>query len=502
MPHPPEHEATPDGASVPATILIGGRWRSAATGYARHDPAAPDRTTGRYAKATADDVRDAYRAATAAQQTWAATPVTEREAILRRAGDLLEQQVDAATGALVADVGKAWRDARGEVLRGAAILRFHGQSALQASGEVFDGSDPSTLLLTLREPVGVVGAITPWNFPVAIPLWKIAPALAYGNAVVWKPAEAASGSAVLLARLLQDAGLPDGVLNLVTGSGRELSEPLTQDPALAALTFTGSVGVGQRLRTALGDPAVKLQLELGGKNPVVVLADADLPDAIEQVARGAMLQAGQRCTATSRVYVAREVHDAFVAGLVERVRAFAVGDPYDSRTDIGPLASLEQRDTVESYLAQARDGGATIACGGHLIGPDSTWAGTGRDPDGYYAEPTVLTNVADDHPLVREEIFGPVVCVRAVTDVDEALALANDTPFGLSSGIFSRDLATALRFVRESRSGLVHVNRETAGVEPHLPFGGIKSSSSMHREQGLAARDFFTVTKTAYLRPR
>lgn len=502
MGHPLEHDAPQDAPGVPATILIDGRWRSAPTGYVRHDPAGPARTTGTYAKATAEDVRDAYRAASGAQRHWATVPVTERETILRRAGDLLEQRVDAATEALVADVGKAWGDARGEVLRGAAILRFHGQAALQASGEVFDGSDPATLLLTCREPVGVVGAITPWNFPVAIPLWKIAPALAYGNAVVWKPAEAASGSAVLLARLLQDAGLPAGVLNLVTGSGRELSEPLTQDPALAALTFTGSVGVGRRLRTAVADPAVKLQLELGGKNPVIVLADADLPDAIEQVARGAMLQAGQRCTATSRVYVAREVHDAFVAGLVERVRAFTVGDPRDRSTDIGPLASLEQRDTVEGYLAQARDGGATIACGGRIVGPDAPWAGTGRESGGYYVQPTVLMDVADDHPLVREEIFGPVVCVRAVSDADEALTLANDTPFGLSSGIFTRDLATALRFVRESRSGLVHVNRETAGVEPHLPFGGLKSSSSMHREQGLAARDFFTVTKTAYVRPR
>ncbi|EHN11975.1 Aldehyde dehydrogenase [Patulibacter medicamentivorans] len=487
-----------------ATLLIDGQWRDAAEHYERVDPADPSRVTGRYAAATAADVGDAYAAAARAQVAWAARPVTDREAILRRAGDLLEQRVEAATAALVDDIGKAHRDARGEVLRGAAILRFHAGAVLQASGETYDGADPSTLLLTLSEPVGVVGAITPWNFPVAIPLWKLAPALAYGNAVVWKPAEAASGSAVLLARLLSEAGLPDGVLNLVTGSGRALSEPLTKDPALAALTFTGSVGVGLRLRAALADRTTKLQLELGGKNPAIVLADADLPDAIEQIARGAMLQAGQRCTATSRVYVDRGIHDAFVAGLVERVRAFAVGDPRDPATDIGPLASREQRDTVEGYLAQARDGAATIACGGSPIadGDGAAWKGDGRAAGGHWVQPTVLTDVADDHPLVREEIFGPVVCVTAVDGFDDALARANDSEFGLSSAVFTRDLATALRFARGTRSGLVHVNRETAGVEPHLPFGGVKASSSMNREQGMAARDFFSVTKTVYIRPR
>lgn len=485
---------TTPATTAPATLLIDGAWRAGDGEYVRTDPADPTRETGRYATATPADVAAAYAAARRAQPAWAATAATARAAVLERAAALLEADVDGATEALIADIGKAQRDARGEVLRGAAILRFHAGAVLQASGGTFAGADPTTALMTTVEPVGVVAAITPWNFPVAIPLWKLAPALVYGNAVVWKPAEAASGSAVRLARLLADAGLPDGVLNLVTGSGRALSPALTGDEQLDALSFTGSVGVGRVLRRAVAehDRNVKLQLELGGKNPAIVLADADLPDAAEQIARGAMLQAGQRCTATSRVYVEDAVYDAFAAALVERVRAFRVGDPREPGTDIGPLASAEQRETVGGYLRLAREGGATILCGG----------GIADDDGGHWVEPTVLADVPDDSPLVREEIFGPVVCLARVADLDEALARANDTRFGLSSAVFTRDLGAAMRFARETRSGLVHVNRETAGVEPHLPFGGLKESSSNHREQGMAARDFFTVTKTVYVRPR
>lgn len=483
---PPQH------APADPSLLIDGAWRPTAETYERVDPANVTRTTGRYAVATAQDVDDAYAAAVRAQRGWAATAAPERAEVLRRAADLLEARADEATEALVADIGKAWRDARGEVLRGVALLRYHAGAAMQASGETFGASDPSTLLMTLSEPVGVVCAITPWNFPVAIPLWKLAPALVYGNAVVWKPADAASGSAVLIADVLQQAGLPAGVLNLVTGSGRKLSEPLTGNPALAALTFTGSVGVGRTLAKAVADRTVKLQLELGGKNPAIVLADADLPDAVEQIARGAMLQAGQRCTATSRVYVEASVRDAFVEQLAERVRAFRVGDPRDPDTDIGPVASEQQFETIAGYLQRAKDDGLHVVAGGD-------WH---RDGDGLWVEPTVLVDVPEDHPIVREEVFGPVVCVNAVDDLDAALERANDTEFGLSSGVFTRDLGKALRFARETQSGLVHVNRETAGVEVHVPFGGVKASSSMQREQGMAARDFFTVTKTVYMRPR
>jgi acyl-CoA reductase-like NAD-dependent aldehyde dehydrogenase len=433
-------------------------------------------------------VRAAYDAAAAAQPAWGATPAPARADVLRRAADLVEARADAAARRLTADMGKAIRDARAEVLRSAAILRYFAGELLQPTGETYASADPQTTLFTIEQPLGVVCAITPWNFPFAIPTWKLAPALGFGNAVVWKPAEAASGSAVFLTETLAEAGLPAGVLNLVTGKGRAMSEHLTGDPRLAALTFTGSGGVGTRLRQAVADRNVKVQLELGGKNPAIVLADADLADAAVQVVRGAMLSTGQRCTATSRVYVERAAAPRFRELLCRQVEALAVGDPFDEATDVGPLASVEQRDTVAGYLQLAREEDVEIVAGGALEG------------DGCFVSPTVLAGVRPDSALVREEIFGPVLVLEEVEDFESALAAANDTEFGLSSALFTSDISRAMAFVRRSESGIVHINRETAGVEPHVPFGGLKGSSSMNREQGKAARQFFTTTKTVYLR--
>lgn len=472
-----------------ATLLIGGAWCTAEDTYQRFDPSRPDRLSGTYALASPADVSAAYEAASAAQSSWAATPAPARSEVLRRAADLLEARLDAAAHQLTADMGKAIRDARAEVLRSAAILRYFSGELLQPSGETYPSADPATTLLTVEEPLGIVCAITPWNFPFAIPTWKLAPALGFGNTVVWKPAESASGSAVLLAEVLVAAGLPDGVLNLVTGKGRTLSASLTGDPRLAALTFTGSNDVGVGLRQAVADRNVKVQLELGGKNPAIVLADADLEDAAAQLVRGAMLSTGQRCTATSRVYVERSVAPRLRELLRAQVGKLVVGDPYDEATDIGPLASAEQRDTVAGYLQAARDQQAEVVVGGSMD------AG-----EGYYMAPTILADVPRDSAVVREEIFGAVLVIDEVEDFEAALKLANNTEFGLSSAIFTRDLAKAMSFVRRTESGLVHINRETAGVEPHVPFGGVKGSSSMHREQGKAARGFFTTTKTVYLR--
>ncbi len=470
------------------TLLIGGTWCSANESYNRFDPARPDRLAGRYATATPAHVEAAYDAASAAQPGWAATPAPARAEVLRRAADLLEARADEAAHRLTADMGKAIRDARAEVMRSVAILRYFSGELLQPSGETYPSADPATTLLTVEEPLGIVCAITPWNFPFAIPTWKLAPALGFGNAVVWKPAESASGSAVLLAEVLVAAGLRPGVLNVVTGKGRTISASLTGDRRLAALTFTGSNGVGARLRQAVADRNVKVQLELGGKNPAIVLADADLEDAAVQVVRGAMLSTGQRCTATSRVYVERAAAPRLRELLREQVDKLVVGDPYDEATDVGPLASAEQRDTVAGYLQIARDEHAEVIAGGRI------------DADGCFMTPTVLAGLDPDSAVVREEIFGPVLVVEEVEDFEAALAAANDTDFGLSSAVFTRDLSKAMAFVRRTQSGLVHINRETAGVEPHVPFGGVKGSSSMHREQGKAARGFFTTTKTVYLR--
>ena len=471
------------------TLFIGGAWRGAENSYERFDPSQLERPTGVYALATADDVAAAYDSAAAAQPGWAATPAPQRAEVLRRAADALEARAEEATHRLVSDMGKAVREARGEVLRSVAILRYFSGALLQPTGETYASADPSTMLLTVEQPLGLVCAITPWNFPFAIPTWKLAPALGFGNAVVWKPAEAASGSAVLLTETLAAAGLPAGVLNLVTGKGRTISEPLTGDARLAALTFTGSGGVGVRLREAVADRNVKVQLELGGKNPAIVLADANLEDAALQVTRGAMLSTGQRCTATSRVYVERSVAAEFRTLLCAQLDRLVVGDPFDEQTDVGPLASVEQRDTVGAYLELARQEGVEVVAGGTIDGDG-----------GCRIVPTVLAGVAPDSRLVREEIFGPVLVLEEVDDFAAALAAANDTEFGLASALFTRDLHKAMTFVRDTQSGLVHVNRETAGVEPHVPFGGVKGSSSMSREQGTAARQFFTTTKTVYLR--
>jgi acyl-CoA reductase-like NAD-dependent aldehyde dehydrogenase len=478
---PPRADAT--------TLFIGGRWLGAADTYERFDPARLQRSTGSYASATAEHVLAAYDAAAAAAPDWGAAPAPQRAEVLRLSAERLEERAEEAARRLTSDMGKALRDARTEVLRSVAILRYYAGELMQPVGETYSSADPNTMLMTVEQPLGVVCAITPWNFPFAIPTWKLAPALGFGNAVVWKPAEAASGSAVLLTEALAAGGLPDGVLNLVTGSGRKLSSALTGDLRLAALTFTGSGPVGTRLRQAVADRNVKVQLELGGKNPAIVLADADLEDAARQVVRGAMLATGQRCTATSRVYVERPVARRFTELLREQIERLVVGDPFDEATDVGPLAFPEQRETVAGYLEIARQEQAEVITGATI------------DADGgCFVAPTALTGVHPRSRLLSDEIFGPVLVLEVVEDFDAAISAANDTEFGLSSALFTRDIGKAMRFIRLTQSGVVHVNRETAGVEPHVPFGGVKGSSSMNREQGKAARQFFTTTKTVYLR--
>jgi alpha-ketoglutaric semialdehyde dehydrogenase len=472
---------------------IGGEWVDSAAGATseNRNPARPGEVLGRFQSSNASDVNRAMEAARAAFDGWRKTSPIARANILYKAGQLVERRADEIGEALTREEGKTLKEGKGETLRAAAILRFFAGEGAQPIGDRLPSMNPTTFLYTERVPLGVVATITPWNFPIAIPAWKIAPALIYGNTVVFKPARLTPLTATLLTECLAEAGLPAGVLNLVTGSGGAICDAIVAHETVNAITFTGSNAVGKALyrKAAASDRSVKVQLEMGGKNPVIVLADADMDQALQQTLNGAMMSTGQKCTATSRAFVQRPVFDDFVDRLVKRAGALRVGDPLEATTDIGPLVSSQQRDTVMEYLEIGQSEGGEVLVGG---APDENGDG------GYFVKPTIFGQMTPQMRLSREEIFGPVLAVMPVDDLEEGIALANDTNYGLSASIFTRDIATAFRFIRDIESGIVHVNSETAGAEPQAPFGGMKASSSFSREQGKTAIDFFTQVKTVY----
>jgi alpha-ketoglutaric semialdehyde dehydrogenase len=468
--------------------VVGGRRHESDEVVADLNPAAPDEHVATVLHAGPEIAADAVEAAADALALWREMPAPARGDVLRRAGDLVEERAAAIGRDLAREEGKTLAEAVGETGRAAAILRYYAGQTLEPDGETYPSHSPGTFLYAQREPIGVVAAITPWNFPIAIPAWKLAPALAYGNTVVWKPAEIVPLTATHLASALDDAGLPDGVLNLVLGRGSVVGDTLVTHDRVDAVTFTGSNTVGRALQLAATRARKKVQLELGGKNPAVVLADADLELAAEQVARGAFLSAGQKCTATSRVIVEEPVVEELGERLAALARAWPVGDPLDETTKVGPLASASQLDTVCSYLDLAEQEGARVLAGGGRV-----------ERAGYFVEPTVLAGLPATSRVLREEIFGPVAALLPAGSYEEAVALANDTPFGLTAAVFTRDLGAAFRFAREIRAGVVKVNQESAGIEFQAPFGGMRESSSGPREQGKVAREFFTQWKTVYL---
>lgn len=452
------------------------------------NPAHPEEAVAEVGYADASVAGETAAAASAAFDGWRHTPAPARGEILRRGADILWKLQEATTRDFVREEGKTMPEASGEIDRAVAILRYYAGQTLEPEGDVYPSHDPRTLLYAHREPLGVVAAITPFNFPVAIPAWKIAPALAYGNTVVWKPAEQVPLTSVHLLTALLDAGLPTGMLNLVLGTGEAVGAPLISHPAVDAITFTGPTAVGKRIQAVAVEHGKKVQMEMGGENPAIVLADADLDFAVEQVARAAFLSAGQKCTATSRVIVETPMAGEFAAPLSEVARTWMLGDPLDPRTRVGPVVSDEQMDKVLVYLQIAHDEGAEVVAGGERA----------RDlGSGYFVRPTVLQGLASSSRVVREEIFGPVVAVLPADSYDEALA--NDTAYGLSASLFTNNLTRALDFARECRVGVVKVNQESAGLEFQVPFGGMKESSSGSREQGKVARDFLTPWKTVYI---
>jgi len=458
------------------------------------NPSDPDDVIAEAPAGDAADAAAAVAAGAGALAAWrGATGPARGEHLHRWAAAIAARQEEIAQ-AMTREVGKPIAEARGEAARCVAILRYYAGEAVRDVGEVIPAQAAGALQFTLRQPLGVVALITPWNFPAAIPLWKAAPALAFGNTVVLKPSEDAPHVATLLAETAAAAGLPAGVFNVLLGDGPGAAEPLLREPAVAAVSFTGSAAVGARVAAAAAARNLRYQTEMGGKNVAIVLADADLGLAAALTAGGAMRFAGQKCTATSRVVVARQVAEPFFARLREEVEKLPLGPVTDPAAAVGPLIRERSRRFVAAAVAAA-GGHARVVCGGTAPPADPRFA------RGWFFTPTVLAEVPEDAAVAREELFGPVLAAFAAADLDEAIAIANRTPYGLSATLFTRDLASALTYVQRIEAGLVRVNGDTTGVDPHAPFGGVKGSSSGSREQGRAAREFFTEIKTVQIHP-
>ena len=476
---------------MPMTIhqnLIGGEWVGA-DATDNINPSDTNEVVGRYAAASTNDVKDAIAAAKAAFPAWSRSGILERHAILRKASDEIMARKDELGRLLAREEGKTLPEAIGETMRAGQIFDFFAGECLRLAGEALPSIRPGIGVEITREAIGVVGIITPWNFPIAIPAWKIAPALAYGNTVVFKPADLVPGCAWAIVDILHRAGLPKGVLNLVMGKGSVVGQAMLDSPDLAGLTFTGSTGTGKRVALASIEHNRKFQLEMGGRNPMVVLDDADLTVAVEAAANSGFFSTGQRCTASSRLIVTEGIHDRFVAALTEKLKTLVVDNALKAGTHIGPVVDSRQLKTDTDYIELGKSEGAKLAFGGELVKCETP---------GFYLQPTLFTEASNTMRIAREEIFGPVAAVIRVKDYDEALAVANDTPFGLSAGIATTSLKYATHFKRNSEAGMVMVNLPTAGVDFHVPFGGRKGSSFGSREQGRYAAEFFTTVKTAY----
>jgi aldehyde dehydrogenase (NAD+) len=471
-------------------LLIGGAWVKGASYHPNFNPSNLDEPVGEYAHADETAVREAIAAARSALPAWSRSNIQLRADILDRAGSEILARREELGKLLAREEGKTLKEGVGEVARAGNIFKFFAGEALRIAGDLVPSVRPGVHVEVTREAVGVVGIITPWNFPIAIPAWKIAPALAFGNAVVFKPADLTPGCAWALADVLFRSGIPAGAFNLVMGRGRVVGEILVNAPEVDAVSFTGSVETGHHILLAATKRHAKVQLEMGGKNPLVVLDDADLDVAVESAVQGAFYSTGQRCTASSRLIVTEGIHDRFVAKTVERLKVLRVGDAVAPDTDIGPVVDATQLDQDLSYIEVGQKEGARLAFGGERLS---------KETRGFYLSPALFVDTDNRMRVNREEIFGPVATVIRVKDYEEAVEVANDTEFGLSAGVVTTSLKHADDFKRRSRAGMVMVNLPTAGVDYHVPFGGTKGSSYGPREQGRYAREFYTTVKTAYV---
>jgi aldehyde dehydrogenase (NAD+) len=474
--------------------FIGGKWieSSSSRTVDNVNPADTDDVIGKLRQATREEARAAVDAASEAFPGWRATPAPARGKIVARAARLMEEAKEELATILTREEGKTISESRGELQRSINVAEFCAGESRRMNGETILSELPSNFAYTIKQPLGVVACVTPWNFPVAIPVWKIAPALVAGNSVVFKPATLTPATGVRIVEIFEEAGIPPGVLNLILGSGSDAGDEIINHPAVKAVSFTGSNQVGIRLYEQVSRRGGKCQCEMGGKNPVVILEDADMDLTVESTAQGAFGSSGQRCTATSRAVVVDKVADEFVERIAKRAQSMRIGNGMDPQTEMGPSVDESQFKTVLDFLNIGREDGATLVCGGERA------TGDGLDK-GYFVRPTVFDHVTPDMRIAREEIFGPVLSVLRVKDFDEAMQVANDTEYGLSSSIFTNDAARIFRFVDEIETGMTHINSPTTGGEAHIPFGGIKGTGIGDREQGSTALDFYTELKVVYV---
>jgi alpha-ketoglutaric semialdehyde dehydrogenase len=469
--------------------FIAGEWVDGATFSRNVNPSNLDDVIGEYSQGDVEQTMRAISAARKAFGSWSLSTPQQRFDVLDRAGSAILARKEELGRLLAREEGKTLPEAIGEAGRAGQIFKFFAGEALRLGGEIVQSVRPGMTVEMTREPLGVIGLITPWNFPIAIPAWKIAPALAYGNCVVIKPADLVPGSAWELVKIIAEAGVPAGVINLVMGRGSVIGEALVNSPEVDAISFTGSVSTGRGIAAKCVASGKKVQLEMGGKNPMVVLDDADLDVAVDACINGAFFSTGQRCTASSRLIVTEGIHDRFVEAMKARLQALKIGDALDPDTQIGPVVDERQLAQDEQYIAIAREEGGMVFGGTRVAGKTN----------GLFLAPALVINTTPAMRINREEVFGPVASVIKVKDYDAALATANDTEFGLSAGICTTSLKFATHFKRHAQAGMVMVNTATAGVDYHVPFGGRKGSSYGAREQGSYAREFYTTVKTAYV---
>lgn len=469
---------------------IAGNWVGSDERVANINPSDTRDVIGQYAQANYDDLERAVTSAVTAQKQWQATPLETRQTVLDTIGRALMQHADALGELLSREEGKTRPEGRGEVYRAGQFFTYYAAEVLRQIGDTADSVRPGIEIDVRREPVGVIGIISPWNFPMATAAWKIAPALAFGNAVIWKPANLTPASAVALTEIIAQQEIPPGLFNLLMGSGGGIGNALTAHPHVNAISFTGSVDVGRQVATQAASHFAKVQLEMGSKNALLVMDDADLDLAVQTAANGAFGSTGQKCTASSRLVVHQDIHDAFVDRLHQHMQTLVVGHALDAKSQIGPVASLTQLNENLRYLALGQEEAAELHCGGELLECDTP---------GYFMQPALFVNTKNAMTINREEMFAPIASVISVGSYEEGLATVNDTRFGLTSGIMTRSLARANHFRRHAKTGCVMVNLPTAGTDYHVPFGGRGDSSYGSREQGQYAVEFYTTVKTAYI---